>query len=443
MASGISRRSLLKGAAGAAAGATVLAGCGRTSASASEPLEFWNFYTPNPLRTPTSIAQGGWFDRYIADWNKKNKQQVNAVFIPNYTGTNKLQTSFAAGSGPDIFLISPGDFLRYLNGGVLEDLTPYMTKEAIADYLPGSMDTRTVDGKIYALPMEQEPLAIYYSETVWEQAHLSEGDIPKTWEQLLDLADKLKTNSRPGLVFEPGPGYYQNFTWYPWMWQGGGDAVGSDEQSVFDSKAVVQALQLFQDGINRGVSPRTPPAAGDLPAAFDKGQAAMWQSGIWNVSDFRLRMPKTKYGIFRLPTPPGGKYATIAGGWAFCVNKRGRNPEAAAKFCVEAIGSMSPDSVKRVADWCTVAKSDVSPRKSALDLGTARGGYDNPVMKAFKDDIYPGTRGEPRYPPVIYKAISDAIQNTMLAGHKAADEAEIAAASIGAYLKSYEGAKIL
>ncbi|WP_279579884.1 extracellular solute-binding protein [Fodinicola feengrottensis] len=295
----------------------------------------------------------------------------------------------------------------------------------------------------YALPMEQEPLAIYYSEKVWEDAHLSEGDIPKTWDAMLELAAKLETKDRAGLVFEPGQGYFQNFTWYPWMWQGGADAVGGDGKSAFDTKGAIQALQLFQDGVVKGVSPRTNPAAGDLPAALDKGQAAMWQSGIWNVADFRLRLPKTRYGIFRLPTPSGGRYATIAGGWAFVANKNGRNPEAAAKFCVEAVGSMDPASVKRVADWCTVAKSDISPRKSALDLGTARGGYSTPIMKQFKDDIYPGTRGEPRYPPVIYKAISDAIQNTMLAGHKAADEAEIAGASIDAYLKSYEGAKIL
>jgi hypothetical protein len=37
---------------------------------------------------------------------------------------------FRRGSGPDIFIISPGDFLRYYNGGVLVDLTPNMEDAA-------------------------------------------------------------------------------------------------------------------------------------------------------------------------------------------------------------------------------------------------------------------------------------------------------------------------
>ena len=43
----------------------------------------------------------------------------------DYINGTKLPTAFASGQGPDIFLISPGDFLRYYNGGVLLDLTPY------------------------------------------------------------------------------------------------------------------------------------------------------------------------------------------------------------------------------------------------------------------------------------------------------------------------------
>lgn len=442
---GMSRRSVLKAGLGtaavAAAGSTLLSGCGASSGDA--PMEFWNFYYPNPLGTPTAKIQGAWFSSYINEWNRKNKQQVKPLYIPNYTGTNKIQTSFAAGAGPDIFMMSPGDFLRYYNGGVLEELSQYMEPEAIADFFPQALSTRSVDGKIYGLPMEQEPLAIFYSQAAWEKAGLSEGDIPKTWDRLLEVGAKLKTSQRAGLVFEANQGYYQNFTWYPWMWQGGGEAIGTGNSSAFDSQGARQALQLFQDAVTRGGAPRANPAAGDTVTAFKHDLAAMWQTGIYSYADFVLREPKFPLGVFPLPTPPGGKATTIAGGWAFVVNKNGRNPEAAARFCVEALGSMSPASIKRVTQWCTVAKRDIAPRKSALEAGTAAGGYDTPIMKLFKDTIYPTARAEPRYPPVIYKAISDAIQNTMLAGKNASAEADTAAQSINAYLKTYEGAKIL
>jgi multiple sugar transport system substrate-binding protein len=144
-----------------------------------------------------------------------------------------------------------------------------------------------------------------------------------------------------------------------------------------------------------------------------------------------------------MPAPPGGHPKTVLGGWAWVANARGRDPETAARFIVSTIGSMHQDSIQRVVDWCTKAKSDVSPRRSALELGTKNGGYDDPVMKQFRDDIFPTGRGEPRYPPVVYKAISDAIQQCQLAGGDPHQQAELASREIDAYLQSYQGAKIL
>jgi hypothetical protein len=50
---------------------------------------------------------------------------------------------------------------------------------------------------------------------------------------------------------------YQNFTWYPFMWQGGGDIATPDgKHSAFASPATVQALKFWQDTIQQNVAPR-------------------------------------------------------------------------------------------------------------------------------------------------------------------------------------------
>lgn len=441
------RRTLIKGAAATAtmAGLGSLAACApTTSGSASAPLQFWQFYAPQSQSAPDLKAQNDWFQKAVGDWNRRHKQQVENVFIPNFTdpSNTRLATAFASGSGPDIFLISPGDFLRYYNGGALLDLAPYMTQEAIDDFNPDVLGTRRVGKGIYGLPMEVEPLAMFYSVPAWEKAHLSEGDIPKTWDQMLETAQKLTTQSQSGLVFETVPGYFQNFTWYPWMWQGHGDVVDSHQKPSFDSKAVTQALDLFGRSISTGVAPRTNPAAGDLPGAFAEGYAAMWQSGIWQVAGFRGTQPKFDYGLFPLPTPPGGVSKTVLGGWAWCVNARGRNPEAAAKFVVETVGSMSEESITRIYDWCTVAKSDMPPRTSVDKMMQAKDAFKNPKLKYFHDVILPTGRGEPRYPPVVYKAISDAIQQVQAAGGDAAAQAEKGQAAIEAFMETYKGGSL-
>ena len=428
----------------AAAGAPALAACGGSSSGSSGPLTFWNFYGPasGPGIVP---AQSQWFVNTVNDWNKTQKTKVQLRYVPvvDYVNGSKLQTAFAAGNGPDIFLLSPGDFLRYYNGGVLQDLTPYMTAQARNDFFPSVMATRTVGGKIYGLPMEVEPMAIYYSQKAWEAAHLSEGDIPQTWDQLLNVAGKLKQGRQFGLAFEVAPGYYQNFTWYPWMWQGHGDAVSGGKQGAFDSPATVNALSVWQQAIKEGLAPRKLLGTGgnDVTANLVSGYTAIFNSGIWGVAMLRAA-PNFPAGVFKLPLPPGGSYTTTLGGWAFVVNAKGKNPDAAAKFVTWALGSMSPDSIGRVVDWCIKAKSDISPRQSALTMAEQQGGYNSPLMQYFKNQIFPGGRGEPRYPPQVYQAISNAIQACQLGGASPSSQAAQAEAQISSYLKGYTGAQI-
>ena len=248
-----------------------------------------------------------------------------------------------------------------------------MEQAARDDFFPSVIASRMVDGKIYALPYEVEPMAMYYSVDAFKEIGLTEKDVPKTWDELLDVAKKLTNAKRFGVLFETNPGYYQNFTWYPFLWEGGGDFQTKDGKSAFNSPATVQALKFWQDSINMGVAPRKPLGGGgwDVVPNLASGYCAMQNIGIWAIANLREGAPDFKYGVFKLPTPPGGKYITIGGGWAFVANAKGANPKAAGEFCAWALGSMKPDSIERIVDWCTKAKSDMPPRKSALEAGKA------------------------------------------------------------------------
>ncbi|AYG58986.1 ABC transporter substrate-binding protein [Rhizobium jaguaris] len=444
---GLSRRILLQrgatfAAAGVAGGLTGFPFINKMAVRAqSAPLKFWQFYAPGgPVKT-----QIDWFDKTVSNWNDSHEQKIELEYIPTseYVNGPKLATAFASGEGPDVFLISPGDFLRYYNGGVLQDLTPHIDDAAKADFPENVIANRMVDGKIYGLPMEVEPMAMYYSVKAFEEAGLNENDIPATWEQLLQLAKKLTTANRYGVLFETQPGYYQNFTWYPFLWQGGGEFQTEDGKSAFDSPATVQALKFWQDAVNSGVAPRQVMGTGanDTVANLAAGYVAMQNVGIWGISQLANNAKDFKYGVFKLPTPPNGKYVTVGGGWAFVANAKGKNPDAAAAFCAWALASADKGSVGRVVDWCTKGKSDMPPRKSALEAGKAD--FDQGMIGTFAKNIYPGIRAEPRLPPEVYKIISDAIQQTQLGGADPQATATAASQQLDAFLGSYSGAPIL
>lgn len=444
---GVSRRGFVKGGLAGAAllggGATLLSACGDGgSGSSSKELTFWNFNGPAPDDNP----QSQWFVDTVDEWNANNDVKVKLHYLPvaDYLAGTSLQTAFQSGEGPDIFLLSPGDFLRYYNGGVLQDLTSNVSAEAKADFGPGTLDTRMVDGKIYGLPMEVEPLAMFYDVKAWESAGLSEGDIPATWDQLLDVGDKLTTDKRFGVLFETIPGYYQNFTWYPFMWQTGADTV-LDGKSAFDSEGAVKALQFWQDTVESGISPRKPQGdgAGNATANLASGYCAIQQSGIWSVADLALNEPDFEYGVFKLPIPDGGTDVTDMGGWAFCANAKGKNPEAAAEFVSWALASTDKAGVDRCRTWNTVAKTNIPPRLSVQEAADAAGAFDTPQWQTFVNEVVPTGRAEPRYPAEVYKAISDAIQEAQLNGTDAAQAAADASGAIDSFLAGYQGAPII
>ncbi len=441
----ISRRRMIKvsGAAVAASSAFSMPYVISRSAAQAEPLTFWQFYSEGAVGT-----QAQWFETMVEAWNAENETQVRLEFIPPpsedyYT---KLSTAFAAGEGPDIFLLSPSDFLRYANNDALQDLTPFLEEEARTDFYEGVMTTRIVDGKILALPMEVEPIALYYSVQAFQEVGLTEADIPQTWDQLLEVGERLTTGDRYGLLFETRPGGYQVFMWYPWMWMGGGDVTTPDGlQSNFNHPGTVQGLRFWQETIEREIAPREAlgPGSGDVIANLVAGYCAIQNTGIWSIAALRENAPDFEYGVFKLPVPPDGTYTTDAGGWAFAANARGQNPEAAAQFIIWAIGSMQDDSVQRVVDWCTEAKSDMPPRQSVLERATEAGAYAEGTLRTFAEEILPGARGEPRTPPEVWQLITDAIQSCQLGGADPAQQAEETSQQIEEYLATYEGARIL
>ena len=409
--------------------------------AASAPLVFWQFYAPGgPVQ-----AQADWFLRLAGDWNAAHSPKIKLQYVPTdqYMNGSKLQTSFASGEGPDIFLISPGDFLRYANAGVLFDLSPYIDAATRRDFPSSVLAPRLVDGKILAIPMEVEPVAMFYSVAAFEKAGLNEHDVPTTWEQLGELGRKLTTPNRYGVLFDTTPGYYQNFTWYPFFWQGGGKIVGSNNKSQFASEAAIQALEFWRQLVKSGVSPRKTLGGGawDIVPNLASGFCAIQNCGSWGISALRSNAKDFRYGVFPLPIPPGGVQMTVGGGWAFAVNARGKNPVAAAKFCAWALASPQPDSIRHVVDWCTVAKSDMPPRTSAFAAGAAA--YNAEPLKTFRTEIYPHTRAEPRVPPPVYKAISDAIQACQLGGRDPATQARQASQTIDDFLATYQGASII
>lgn len=385
-------------------------------------LTFWDFHTE---------AEQAFFERMVAEYNAIQDRVEIVYSTSNQTDytTTKLPIAFAGGEGPDIFMISPGDFMKFANAGWMLDLTPYFPEGALEDFLPASIEAVTVDGKILALPFELELLALYYNEDMLRNAGV---DVPKTWDELLDAARKLTTDKVAGLILPPEKGPYFNFVWYPFLWQKGGTVLSEDgKTSLFDTPEVAEALDFWGTFFREGLSPTK---LQQHPTEIDhigNGTAAMQIVGTWAINRAEQVFGDVPINVTPIPHPVDGRLATDAGGWKFAVNANSKHADEAAKFVMWVFA----EDPQRALEWVTDIKFAYSPRKSVVEAGKEI--YEKGMRKVFTEQIYDTAIPEPRYPAQVVDIVGDALQEVMY-GRDAAEAAADAHRRLTEVLKELE-----
>ena len=168
----ISRRNFLSLAAGAGA-AAALAACGSSGPSdqlrrqrrAAGAASYWSLSGPpgEPIRKAA-------VDRF----NKANPDtKITPTFFQNDAYKQKIKTAIGAGQAPTMIWGWGGGGLKsYVDAGQVEDLTDWFGQNAaVKDKIfPSSFGAATVNGKIYAMPIETvQPIVLYYNKKVFEQ----------------------------------------------------------------------------------------------------------------------------------------------------------------------------------------------------------------------------------------------------------------------------------
>jgi multiple sugar transport system substrate-binding protein len=424
-------RALAAGASFTALG-SLLAACGGDddggggAANSGEKvsLNFWKFVAEydDPV-----------IEAAIKRWNTANPNtRINFQTFPfdEYTGA-KLTTAFAGGKGPDVFWISPGAFLNYVNNGAAEPVDDIVDKAA---YSEAAVSAVSVDGKMYALPFEQEPVGLYYRRDILDKAGIKP---PETWDDLTAAAQELTGGKQKGIFIEVTPGPYQNFTWYPFLWSAGGEVVAPDSKSsALRTPEAASAFDLWGGLVRDGYAPSKTAEGTNIIDPLGRGETAMQVCGFWAISAIEENFKDLDYGIVPLPIPVGGKPVTVYGGWTQMINSQGDHIEQAKAFTrwLWVQDKQFPEN------WACRQGSKFSPRNAVNDA--CADVFEGEPHKAFTDDILPTARAEPRYPDKVVKAVGDGLQAAMFSGASGEEAANQAADAVDEYLSRYRGAPL-
>lgn len=296
-------------------------------AMAAEPVEL-EFLFGDPNRTEI-------FSRIVEDFNE-SQSEVHVTFTA--TGTNHLEelmTRLATGEAPDLTSQLQGyELASYVEAGHIKDISgqPYM--KYIRDT---ELDTVTIDGGVYGIPMDTQAWGVFYNKKLFEQAGISE--VPKTVTELRECVDKLQAAG----ITPFAAGYGTEWTIGQYLGYGCSSILtpkavelGENYKKgnwTFDLPGMDLAFDVL-DLVNENTQER--PFDTDVSgqyAVFAKEEAAMMLQGNWSILQVRELNPDMQMGIFPLPISEDEEALVFPKQYGFVINvlaKTDEDPEKEA-----------------------------------------------------------------------------------------------------------------
>jgi raffinose/stachyose/melibiose transport system substrate-binding protein len=287
----------------------------------------------------------------IAAFNKAYpniKVKFDPTNPPDYNATLRLELE--NGNGPDLFYArSYATGAELYSAGYELDLStlPAIKSNFTAD---ATSAWTTKDGKVFAMPLGAVSHGIYYNKDLFAKQGIA---IPKTWEDLIAAADKLKkagiTPFANGIADQWDINEVVMMNIMPSTVGGAAGRMAYESgKTPFNDAKIVAAFQQIKDlapYLPKGFEAMT---YNDAQALFALGKAAMYFDGSWTVPQFMDQVKGFQWSIFMTP-PLKGKGAVVEfhPDSAIAINPKSKNLDAAKTFLTWLSGA---DGAKAIGD---------------------------------------------------------------------------------------------
>lgn len=236
---------------------------------------------------------------------------------------------------PDIFWAEQTPAKEFASNGYLYDLTDALNEYGINDsLLDGLVNCCTVDGKDYGMPSEVMMVGFFYNKDLFAEAGIDAP--PVTYEEFMEDVDKLNAAGIVPLTvgaqdnysiwaFETMLARYGFFDKLEGLLDGSESWVNDDFIHLYEKVEEMREKGTFTPDIaNIGYF--------EAKETFLAGNAAMFNTGAWDIADFENSDMADKIGFFWGPTFADSSYEQeigikAAGGVYVVSAKAAEDPE--------------------------------------------------------------------------------------------------------------------
>ncbi|MEH1015459.1 sugar ABC transporter substrate-binding protein [Micromonospora sp. CPCC 206060] len=300
-------------------------GCGGSDSGGSDKksVTMWIY----PVIADEAKHRAYWDETITAFKAKHPDTEVKVEIFPWANRDQALATAIAGNKGPDVVYLIPDQLPKYARN--IEPVDAYLDDAAKSDYHENVIKSVSIDGKMMGAPVLTSSQPLTCNKKVFEA--VGQQTYPSSWNDLLAMAPAFKAK---GFDITSYPGDIKNtlnLTFYPLLWQAGGDVFSADGKSVaFDGDAGRKALGLVKQLVDGGYTEKslitTQPPVEQTRLAQNK-VGCVWHSPtselekFWGKENIKVLPPLTEtksvaYGtVGSLSMLKGAQDKKAAGEW--------------------------------------------------------------------------------------------------------------------------------
>jgi multiple sugar transport system substrate-binding protein len=344
------------------------------------------------------------FKNFTANYNKTYNANVQFNPVPTANGNyfTKILTELNGGDAPDVFYVDDSDIGKLIANQTITQLDPLLnsskSKEKATDFAPGLLRAaKTQSGKIFGVPVDSNPIVLWYNETVLQNAGITTmpADLSAqgqwTHDAFQQMINKLKAAGKYGYVLNNSP-----MVWWSWITANGGQLYADNGYGNFivnqDPNSLATMTWLADQ-----VRAKTMVYVGSLPkgqgndVAMISGQTGFIDADRWVFGEFNQAGLKVDCVPFPSST---GKIAPAAIYVAYMViNKKTKLPDQSFDFLTNYVsvdgqifrlksgGNAVPSIISPETD--KVVTDGNKPQHAQYMLDARQVGYSIPPAEAF------------------------------------------------------------
>ena len=234
--------------------------------------------------------------------------------------------------GPDISQLQERETGKYTVTGRLVDLTSWAAKYE-KDFPPSFWASCVEDGKVFALPWDIAPCAVFYKRPIFEKYGVDPEKI-ETWADFIAAGKQIYEGSGGQTKLMPLASNYLKDPFQMFMQQAGGGIFDEAGRIAFDQPANLEALEvvrsLFDSGLMAAISDQAA-----IQASYNNDSVAAYAQAAWNLPMLKdaSKSRAGQWGLMRLPAiKPGGIRTSNQGGSVVVIPDSSQHAAEASAF---------------------------------------------------------------------------------------------------------------